>query len=63
MRLTDFWQRMREHFGAQAEPYAHDQVLGELGGRTVAQALAEGDDARDVWRAVCRAAGVPRRLH
>ncbi len=63
MRLTDFWQRMREHFGAQAEPYAHDQVLGELGGRTVAQALAEGDDARDVWRAVFLAAGVPRRLH
>ncbi|MDP9416629.1 MAG: DUF3046 domain-containing protein [Actinomycetota bacterium] len=63
MRLTDFWQRMHEHFGPQAEPYASDQVLGELGGRTVTQALADGDDAREVWRAVCRAAVVPKRLH
>ncbi len=63
MRLTDFWERMRAHFGPQAEPWARDQVLGELGGRTVDQALAEGEDAKAVWRAVCVSADVPKRLH
>jgi hypothetical protein len=32
---------------------ARDQVLPSLGGRTVEQALAAGEDAKDVWRAVC----------
>ena len=53
VRLSDFWERMDEHFGrAYALSWADDQVLGELGGRTVAQALADGDDTREVWLAV-----------
>ena len=62
MRLTECWRRMDEHFGAQAQPFARDQVLAELGGRTVEQALAQGEAAKDVWRAVCVAADVPPRL-
>jgi hypothetical protein len=33
--------------------------MAELGGRTVVQALDEGWEARDVWRAVCAAVDVP----
>lgn len=40
---------------AYADSYARDQVLASLGGRTVHQALVDGDDAKDVWRAVVAA--------
>ncbi|MGH3344873.1 MAG: DUF3046 domain-containing protein [Carbonactinosporaceae bacterium] len=60
MRLTEFWRRMTEQFGpAYADSFARDFVLRELGGRTVHQALEQGEDARDVWRAVCEAVGGP----
>ena len=39
-----------------------DQHLAALGGRTVEQALAEGEDTRDVWRAVCAHTKVPSDL-
>jgi hypothetical protein len=54
MRLTEFWARMREQFGdAYAESVAKDHVLAGLGDRTVNRALADGEDAKVVWRAVC----------
>ena len=54
MRQTDFWERMSEVFGpAYARSVASDQVLSQLGGRTVLAALADGIDAQVVWRAVC----------
>lgn len=63
MRLTDFWQRMEEQFGATyAESFARDHVMSELGGRTVYEALAAGWDTKDVWRAVCAAVEVPGHL-
>jgi hypothetical protein len=63
MRLTDFWSRMTEHFGeGYADSYARDFVLAELGGRTVYQALEQGEDAKDVWRAVCVTEEVSPRL-
>ena len=53
---------MEQHLGAAyARSYAHDQVLAQLGGRTVEQALADGDDAKDVWRAVVDALELPAR--
>jgi hypothetical protein len=59
MRLTDFWGRMERRFGrAYAASYAADQVLSSLGGRTVQQALDDGDDVKAVWRAVCDATTV-----
>jgi hypothetical protein len=49
-----FWDRMRAQFGeSYAESVAKDQVLTGLGGRTAAQALAEGIEPKLVWRAVC----------
>jgi hypothetical protein len=63
VRLTEFWARMREQFGeAYAESVAKDYVLAGLGSRTVNQALADGEDAKVVWRAVCDAFRVPERL-
>jgi hypothetical protein len=63
VRLTEFWRRMDAVFGpGYARSWAHDHVLGELGGRTVEQALAAGEDAKEVWRAVCRVADVPSVL-
>jgi Protein of unknown function (DUF3046) len=51
---------MDTRFGsAYARSYAADQVLATLGSRTVLQALADGEDAKDVWRAVCEATDVP----
>lgn len=60
VKLSDFWDRMREQFGTgYAESVARDHVLGKLGGRTVDQALAAGTDAKAVWRAVCEEFDVP----
>lgn len=63
MRLTEFWERMRAFFGeGYAESVAKDYVLGTLGGRTVNQALAQGEDAKVVWRAVGETFNVPDTL-
>jgi Protein of unknown function (DUF3046) len=63
MRLTEFWARMREQFGdGYAESVAKDYVLSGLGSRTVNKALADGEDAKVVWRAVSEQFNVPNRL-
>jgi hypothetical protein len=63
VRLTIFWERMRAQFGdTYAESVAKDHVLAGIGGRTVDQALADGEDAKVVWRAVCEEFRVPERL-
>ncbi len=63
MRLTLFWERMNAQFGeAYAQSVAKDFVLAGLGGRTVERALADGEDAKKVWRAVSDAFNVPDNL-
>ena len=65
MRRTDFFERLREVFGpAYASSVATDQVLPQLGGRTVNQALAAGEETVVVWRAVVAAYPdrVPRNI-
>ncbi|MBX6388955.1 MAG: DUF3046 domain-containing protein [Frankia sp.] len=62
MRLTEFWARMNRQFGpGYAESVARDHVLASLGGTTIEGALARGDDAKEVWRAVCEEFNVPAR--
>ena len=57
--MTTFWERMGERFGPQhADTVSRDQVLRQLGGRTVLEALEGGASAREVWDAVCEAYGV-----
>lgn len=54
---------MDEQFGAvYAQSVAKDYVIAGLGGRTVWQALTEGEDVKVIWRAVCAAFNLPDRL-
>ncbi|HEX6872789.1 MAG TPA: DUF3046 domain-containing protein [Micromonosporaceae bacterium] len=56
MRLTELWARLEETFGSRyAASVAHDQVLPQLNGRTIEQALAGGEEIVTVWRAVVAA--------
>lgn len=58
-----FWERMRAQFGeTYAESVAKDYVLSSLGERTVNKALADGEEAKVVWRAVCETFDVPESL-
>ncbi len=63
VRLTEFWDRMNAQFGqVYAQSVAKDFVFDKLGGRTVERALADGVDAKTVWRAVCDTFKVPENL-
>jgi hypothetical protein len=63
VRLTEFWARMRAQFGeAYAQSVAKDYVFEKLGGVTIERALAEGQDAKLVWRAVCATFDVPESI-
>ena len=63
MRLTVFWDRMNRQFGENyAASVAKDYVLAGAGGRTVNQALADGEDVKTVWLAVCDDFDVPENL-
>ena len=54
---------MNTQFGeAYAQSVAKDFVFDQLGGRTVEHALADGVDAKVVWRAVCDTFKVPQNL-
>jgi hypothetical protein len=54
---------MRAQFGeTYAESVAKDHVLAKLGGRTVDQALADGIDAKAIWRVVSEEFDVPGHL-
>ncbi len=54
---------MRAQFGdAYAQSVAKDFVFDQLGGRTVDRALADGVDAKVVWRAVADTFKVPENL-
>jgi Protein of unknown function (DUF3046) len=60
VRLTEFWQRMDDELGASYAPvWASLTVLSELGGRTVDEALAQGEETKTVWRAVVAHLGLP----
>jgi hypothetical protein len=61
VRQTDFWTRLEQVFGVgYAASVAHDQVLAQLSGRTIEQALAAGVETVVVWRAVV--AAYPERV-
>lgn len=61
MRLTEFNELVIQQFGAAyGASVLADHVLSNLGGRTAAQAIEDGVDPRDVWRALCADFEVPR---
>ena len=61
MRLTEFHELVEGQFGGvRASSMMVDHVLTALGGRTPAQAIEDGVDPREVWRALCADFDVPR---
>ena len=62
MRLTEFWRRMDERFGAAyARSLAADYRVPQLGS-TIDEALAAGVEAKAVWQAVCAEFEMPAQL-
>jgi hypothetical protein len=60
MRHTEFWTRMEAALGpAYARAWAEQFVIGELGERTVSQALDAGVAPKTVWAAVWRVLELP----
>lgn len=61
MRLTEFHELVAGQFGdVRASSMLVDHVLTTLGGRTAAQAIEDGVEPREVWRALCADFDVPR---
>jgi hypothetical protein len=61
VRLTEFQELVEGQFGSvRGASLLVDHVLARLGGRTAAQAIEDGVEPRDVWRALCADFDVPR---
>ena len=62
VRHTELWSRLEAALGdAYAGVWADTQVIAGLQGRTVNEALAQGEDAKVVWRAIWRHLDLPDR--
>jgi Protein of unknown function (DUF3046) len=60
VRLTEFNERIVLRFGATyGASVLVDHVLTGFDGRTAAQAIEDGVEPRDVWRALCVDFDVP----
>lgn len=60
MRVSEFWSRVDDEFGAAyAQSLARSHVMAALGDRTAVEALASGVPPREVWLALCAAMDVP----
>jgi hypothetical protein len=61
VRLTEFNELVESQFGAvRGQSLLVDHVLSGFSGRTAAQAIEDGVEPRDVWRALCADFDVPR---
>lgn len=61
MRVSEFWQAVTDEFGdAYGRSLTRDLVLREFGDLTAVQAIASGEDTREIWFALCSATDVPR---
>ncbi len=62
MRHTEFWRRMEAALGTSyARTWAETQAIADLGGLTVAEALADGESPKHIWRAVWAKLELPLR--
>lgn len=60
MRHSEFWDRLEHHLGGgYASVWAEQFVIGDLGHRTVKEALSAGMTPKQVWAAVWRALELP----
>ncbi|HOB47762.1 MAG TPA: DUF3046 domain-containing protein [Mycobacterium sp.] len=61
MRLTEFHELVEGQFGpVRGASMLVDHALTRFGGRSAAQAIEDGVDPREVWRALCADFDVPR---
>jgi hypothetical protein len=61
VRLTEFHELVEAQFGpARGASLLVDHALTRFGGRSAAQAIDDGVDPREVWRALCADFDVPR---
>jgi len=54
MRNSDLRERLTLSFGV-GSPFSTDIAITELGSRSVNEALADGYEPQEVWKAVCNA--------
>jgi hypothetical protein len=55
MRISDLRERLTLSFGQEwASSFSADIALSSLGSLTVNEALAQGYEAQEIWRAVCQ---------
>lgn len=60
MRLSDFHTLMVDEFGSEySAVLLRDLALTEYADRTGEQALADGEEPKGVWLAICKAQSVP----
>lgn len=61
VRLTEFHELVKGQFGpVRSASMLVDHALTRFGGRSAAQAIEDGVDPREVWRALCDDFDVPR---
>lgn len=61
VRLTEFQELLHTEFGvARGDLLLADHVLPSMNGRTGSQAIEDGVDPREVWRALCAEFDVPK---
>lgn len=53
MRISEFWYRLRQVY-PDAETFANDVAINELGSMTVKEALATGLEPDEVWKILVR---------
>ena len=55
MRISDLRERILLSFGPEWAPsFSADIAISSLESLTVNEALAQGYEAQDIWRAVCK---------
>lgn len=60
MRETELWRRLDRHLGATyARSWADQTALGEIGSRTVTEAIRDGVPFRMIWEAAWAALELP----
>ena len=53
MRISEFWNRLRQVY-PDAETFASDVAISELGSMTIKEALATGLEPDEVWKILVR---------
>jgi hypothetical protein len=56
MRISDLRERIELSFGVDwATSFSKDIAISELGSRSVDEALSDGYEPHEIWKALCRA--------